>query len=374
MCAATPTVVPAVGTVALRLWRIFFVIAFVVVTVSTHWPRLPINQPTFPVDKFLHASAFGILTAMLWQTRWMSSRLWCVLAVALWSAIDESTQALPGIDRSADLDDWCANILGVLIAGMFMAATRPVPGAMAKLINARRRILALMLLDRPMNWFHLGTATVLGIGVGATCGFMLDANYSSIVSRPAQAIVLGGILGGLAAFYMMREFGVRTLQRRVEAQRPCLHCGAPTAGASTCANCGSAVHPLAWDRFATLSGREEFFICAPTMLLAFVLFLLVAAAVIFIPTFFSSVDFMRQLSKWYGTWRTDMQRVLDIAFISVAGTWALYSCRRRLARAVDRSGQRCLACGHDLRGLKEDVANGICTECGEPFVRSSAVA
>jgi hypothetical protein len=135
------------------------------------------------------------------------------------------------------------------------------------------------------------------------------------------------------------------------------------------------VHPLSWTPFSVLTGRAEFNLCAPLVIGGLAFVIVVAAVAIWGATYLSATNnFFRPVGKWHQSLPTDLQRMIDIAFFAAVGSFTYRKCRRRLARALDRSGSRCLACGHDLRGVPQDVATGVCAECGEPFVRASAVA
>lgn len=369
---------PYVGRRALLFWRAYFVLGWLVVTTSTHWPRLEFQELGDRFDKFLHAGAFGVLAALLWQTRWLARRWQVLLVMAIWAAIDESTQALPAVGRSADLDDWFADLLGVAMTGMLLWATRPVPGTVAGLLAARRRVAVGMLLDRPMNWFHLATAVVLGLGAGGVAGYVVDSRFP-MISRPAQSVVLGAMLGGLCAFYLMRESGIRVLLRRIEPKWPCLRCGMPLcdtpAHHDICPGCGLSCHPLAWAPFALPPGQQEFHRCAPLALQGLGLFILIAVgAVLGMSALAPHSELLMRLGKAHSMLPSDMQRLIDVVFVAAIAMWTYRRCRVRLADDLDRSGERCLGCNHDLRGLTTKGCWGICPECGERFVHASAVA
>lgn len=119
--------------------RIMFVVYAIALVVATHWPELAIaggGRPDLPA----HAAAFGIWCALLLRTRWfgptlsnrniaVSTLLACAMAV-----LDETTQAIPAINRTFGLDDLAANGVGVVATAGIAAVlarrarnTRPAP-------------------------------------------------------------------------------------------------------------------------------------------------------------------------------------------------------------------------------------------------------
>lgn len=115
--------------VSLGMRRAATLAYWLVLTTGTHWPRFrPPFQSVFPVDKLLHVGAFGILTLLLiwcrpFQRLTVHHRspdranllLSCLFAMAL-AAIDELTQEIAWVNRDATLNDWLADVGGVLLA------------------------------------------------------------------------------------------------------------------------------------------------------------------------------------------------------------------------------------------------------------------
>jgi VanZ family protein len=86
----------------------------------THFPKLELPGRVPQSDKLLHVAAFGLLAFLYWRFaearhRPLSGRfVWIALAVlVLYAALDEWLQGFAG--RSADLTDWLANVLGVVL-------------------------------------------------------------------------------------------------------------------------------------------------------------------------------------------------------------------------------------------------------------------
>ncbi len=360
------------------MWRTLFILSVGVVYASTHWPRLRFQTADQPIDKFLHAGAFGILTAMLWQTQWLSRRWVCMLVVAVWAAFDEATQSIPGLGRSAEWDDYSADLMGVLIAGAFLAASRPVAGSIAAVLARRRAFLVARLLDRPLSWLHIATGSVLGIALGCVGSIAIDSRFPA--PRPWHAGVVGAIAGLLGGAFLMREFGVRALQRRMMAQRPCLRCGTPSAqptesaaiqplpARAPCRVCAAPLDALAWSPFSTVSGSSELRLCVPVVLQSLAIIIVVGLVG---PNLiaYSGIGIGRSMAGRLNAFPLDLQRLIDITLVAGLCAWSYRRCRVRIARAHEQSGQRCLACGYDLRATSTEVAAGVCTECGEQFVR-----
>ena len=119
--------------------RIMFVVYAVALVVATHWPELTIaggGRPDLPI----HAAVFGVWCALLLRTRWfgptLSTRNIAVstLVACAMAVLDETTQAIPAINRTFGLDDLAANGVGIVatagIAGVLARRarhTRPAP-------------------------------------------------------------------------------------------------------------------------------------------------------------------------------------------------------------------------------------------------------
>ncbi|MCB9840766.1 MAG: VanZ family protein [Phycisphaeraceae bacterium] len=102
--------------------------AFVVIlATATHWPKLRIVGPVPRTDLWLHLGAFGtlgVLVASAGMVGRVGSRKNSIaswgLAIA-YAALDESTQAIPGLGRTAGLDDFAANATGVTLGVLAVA-------------------------------------------------------------------------------------------------------------------------------------------------------------------------------------------------------------------------------------------------------------
>ncbi len=100
-----------------------FITYAIILAIATHWPRLRIEGPIERPDLWIHMGAFGLWAALLALTallgpRWTVSNILASVGVALaYAAIDEGSQAIPALGRTAALDDYLADAAGILAAG-----------------------------------------------------------------------------------------------------------------------------------------------------------------------------------------------------------------------------------------------------------------
>jgi hypothetical protein len=143
-----------------RLTRLAFWGYAVVLFVATHWPNLRIDSAYMErPDILIHMGAFGVWTLLLISTGYLATgasdplaeskgvRGWarivsaprCVLIAWLvamvYAAVDEVSQGLPGLGRTAAWDDYAADSAGIVTAAVGAmvvgAVTKPTrrPGA-----------------------------------------------------------------------------------------------------------------------------------------------------------------------------------------------------------------------------------------------------
>lgn len=105
-----------------RLAAVAFVCYLVVLTTATHWPKLDLGETPPSSDKALHLIAYGVwgllapLSGLFGPVRKPVTYAWVFAAGAIFAAVDEATQAIPGLRRHASLGDYIADILGLLLA------------------------------------------------------------------------------------------------------------------------------------------------------------------------------------------------------------------------------------------------------------------
>lgn len=104
-----------------RFWPILLIVYICVLATATHWPQLKIDGPVPRSDLYIHILAFGTLGGLVTLSAFFGpppSRRNAVcswLAAMAYAAIDETTQAIPGLGRTAALDDFLANTVGITL-------------------------------------------------------------------------------------------------------------------------------------------------------------------------------------------------------------------------------------------------------------------
>lgn len=359
---------------AARNLRVAFWCSLAVAFAFTHWPRLAVGGDGVAVDKLVHAAGFGALAALCLLAHPRLPVVAGAAAMLLLAAADEASQAIPGLGRTADLEDWLADAVGILVAAAFAAAFRPVGRGASALLERRRRIASCAQLARPMTWFHLATAGALGFAAGAPLGVLLDSWFVRKGPQPWQYGLIGGLLGLAVGVHALWESGVRFRLRAMARERPCIACGSPLPGAERrCSACGAAVDARDWAPVALLPGSVELRACLVPVVQSLAAIIAISAGSIALVTVLRlRSDAVLRADTWYRMLPADARILGDIALVALVGAWGLWRCRVRIAGRVDRCGEACLACGFDLRATSPGSAAGTCHECGGGFVREGA--
>ncbi len=120
-------IVRLLRAIPLRARRVVFVAYAVALATGTHWPALTLGpDPGFRLDIVVHLAAFAAWTFLLAGCEWFGvidsrrNTAWCVAAAAAYAALDEATQALPGVNRTVLWSDLIANWSGVAFAGAWL--------------------------------------------------------------------------------------------------------------------------------------------------------------------------------------------------------------------------------------------------------------
>lgn len=101
--------------------RLGLAMCVVVLATATHWPRLRIEGPIARPDLWIHLAAFGVLgvaiamAALFGPIGSRRNLLWTWVVGVAYAAVDEATQAIPILGRTAAWDDFAADVAGVTI-------------------------------------------------------------------------------------------------------------------------------------------------------------------------------------------------------------------------------------------------------------------
>jgi VanZ family protein len=110
------------GLRARRFWRISFWCYAPALFAATHWPALRVDVPGVErPDLLVHFVCFGAWAALLALTQYTGplgrtrsfGRAWIIALVC--AAVDEGSQAIPILRRTAVWDDLVANLIGVTL-------------------------------------------------------------------------------------------------------------------------------------------------------------------------------------------------------------------------------------------------------------------
>jgi VanZ family protein len=105
----------------LLICRVGFWLYALTLFTATHWPSLKIEGSGRP-DIWVHLAAFALWTGALIAAAFfgpiLSRRNIALAAITaiVYAALDESTQAIPFLHRTAAFDDWLADLTGIAMA------------------------------------------------------------------------------------------------------------------------------------------------------------------------------------------------------------------------------------------------------------------
>lgn len=376
--SAPPTADPAAALAFRRArrapWRRLLALFLFALTLATHWPALTLGPAVPASDKTIHLVAFGLLAWLLLRARPPGGIAAAAILAILWATLDEWTQGIPGIDRHVTGLDLAANIAGITIVIAWAIALRPLGGCASRARRAAVGVAFDRILARRRD-----EATVAGL-FGAMVAVFLVGRY--VLDDPALGrflIQMGG--GTLAAIIMV--WGLRRWRDeldRLARDRRCIACGAvgalpPGVGSGACPTCGAAALGAQWSPEAGASPRILLRVAARP-----ILFALVALAVVLIlaaigPRVGAAMTEMggapRRLAREVATAPPSLARAADLTLVLIIGAVFVGGFRRAVAAYRD-AGNRCVGCGHDLRGTPARGGAGRCGECGAAFIRAEA--
>ena len=356
--------IPQIGAAGLRIWRIIAVFGFVVALIATHWPNLAFGSEA-PSDKILHAVAFGVLTFLLWRSRWIN-RVWILaLFMIVYSAIDERTQSLPWIRRHTSLEDWNADLIGIALACLLIVQNPSPKTFVGKMRGALTDAAESEMFCRPFTWIALATSAALGVLVGVP----LTVAVGKLIFRdqhPWQTAFLGGVFFAAVGIDLTWRSALRAAALRLARERLCFFCGKHIADesqtfAGSCMNCGEKWRHAQWVPLAQVRRSA-----VPASLQSRFVFGLLGAIGILGVLFFMQVTLRLGENQWLSAEMTDLcSYAFAIAGISLVLRFMSAPYRRHLAK----EGSNCIACGHDLQGTSTSREVGNCPECATEFVR-----
>ena len=99
--------------------------AILVLFIGTHIPKLEIGPPEDGPDKLLHLFAFAVVTLLLRVSSLGRTTGRTAVIAGLIALVDETTQELPGLNRSFDLLDLVADAGGIALALAWTSALSP---------------------------------------------------------------------------------------------------------------------------------------------------------------------------------------------------------------------------------------------------------
>lgn len=358
------------GATGLRVWRVIAAFGFLATSVATHWPKL-VFGPEAPSDKILHAAAFGVLTFLLWRTRWIGSVWVLALTMVVYAAIDESTQSLPWIQRHTSLDDYYADVIGISLAVLLIwkqPARREskLSRMRAALTDAAER----EMFCRPFTWIAIATSAALAVLVGVPLTVVFG-KFVLFDEHPLQTAFISGFFFAVVGIALTWRSALRAAVLRVTRERMCFRCGQhivddKIAVGGSCIQCGEMWRHTQWVRpsshygsFRIRPSRRTFVYAGIAVAFAFL-----------VPRLFLSLG----VFLW-SVQSPSMQDLQDLITYSIAIA-ALVLVRRSFLLdqliAREKEGSFCQGCAHNLQGVIPSREVGICPECEAEFVSIKA--
>ena len=372
-----PASAPRVPSLRIRrsrlTWRAVFVFYFLLLVTSTHWPRLELGSEAHPApDKLFHVAGFAVLALLLWRTGWIKRR-WVFLVVMLaWTAVDELTQALPGLHREISWQDLLGSQCGVLMVAVWIWALGPVGGPANRARLRFNDFVFESLFGRVLPWVVIGTAGLLAAGlvgplVHLLASWLLDSTSTSTLFL---SVFAAGVFGSHATFEALRKVA----QRQWVLVSPCVRCGEPCENVDrraawfACDTCGDRQWRGQWLGYPTLPRWRILQLLRRPMITCVLIALALAVGYVLLVVLHTRVPLVGRFNRFYGSQPYDLRMSVDMTMIVSLGALMIRLFRLRLASLVDTQDRECMWCGHDVHAATREHGVGRCTECGRTFV------
>ena len=358
-----------------RLWVIILVIYAIALTVATHWPRLDLGSGPVGAhapDKVAHFAAFALLTIVLWQTRWFGSRWLVVIAALAWAALDELTQAISALERTASWEDLAASAMGMSTVGVWLWALKPVGGRLNRIRLARVQLASQRVLSnaRSVAGIALGALTGGAIALVAVLGSRWLGGDMSLIDAFVFTVLIAAASGAHWSFIVLQRKAIA----RIGEEQACFNCDRPVTnlscdagGRGRCANCGAEFRLGQWlpGVLPSIAAPKKLVIGPVVLFVA-----MIAGGVgVFIGLVALTIDVpgvRRTLREINGL--NELLLVADMAYLAIAVAVSTRWFRHKLARIYDAGDRVCLNCKHDLRATPAELGIGTCGECGTRFM------
>lgn len=182
----------------------------------THIPVPALARKSGMSDKTMHVMAYFALTFLVWcslnpylRVQWNRAKTWWIAGVlVLYGAIDEIIQGLVG--RSADIDDFIANLFGIVFAMGVLSIFRFWSALLIAAISAIFVISNMSNLTALYPQFHLNTTYHFSAYAGLTLIWIqhidrylhLRRNRTAwLLSASALPLAMLGLVIAAAPFY-----------------------------------------------------------------------------------------------------------------------------------------------------------------------------
>ncbi len=356
---------------AVRYWRLVTLVYVIALTLGTHWPELQVSVGDGPPpDKVLHLFAFGGLTLLLWQCRFVSRVLLVGLIAAVWVLLDEWTQSLPSLNRQSSWTDVVAGLAGVVCAVLWLWATMPIGGQLSRWRRALFDQIVDTRLSRLNGWLHLGCIATLDAIMAAVLSIMLIAPTQK---EPQVTILIAFCLGFIFGVHDAFSKWWRQDAIRMREAKRCFVCCASCAtvtyeqsGYGICSNCSATVHEAQWSATASLSRRRVWWLRFSSVCF-FLMFVVCLKLLLVIAELLAGSRLGDPLITVISEHR--LETIVQLTLVCLPFAAAVRAHRELLRSGFDLQGNVCVQCGYVLKGLPVTGSVGRCPECAAEFVR-----